>query len=351
MRYPNFWQRRGVFSLLLWPLSLITCAWAKSAREKGQNSAANVAADCPIIVIGNITVGGTGKTPVLIALAEALTLRGKTVGIISRGYGAKIGVEPRDVAESDRAKPVGDEPWLIHQRLGLPVVVHPDRVRALSQLRARYPEINVILSDDGLQHHKLARTIELVVIDGVRGLGNQFCLPAGPLREPVKSLLAIDFVLVNGQGLASDFKHPYAPNPWPVAFELSEVRDLFDDARYTIVEFIEQFLPAADSKATALAAIGHPDRFFDALRALGLKLETYPLADHQPVPAELMAHLGHSSQPLLMTEKDAVKWRDKKPAWHTQSGQVFAVCGHIPLSSALVDSVLTLLDERSKTAS
>ncbi|OYV45926.1 MAG: tetraacyldisaccharide 4'-kinase, partial [Halothiobacillus sp. 20-53-49] len=139
MRYPDFWQHRGVPSWLLWPLSLITCAWAKSSRKKGQNPAANLATDCPIIVVGNITVGGTGKTPVLIALAQALTLRGKKVGIISRGYGAKIGVEPRDVAESASASLVGDEPWLMYQRLGLPVVVHPDRVRAASQLRARYP--------------------------------------------------------------------------------------------------------------------------------------------------------------------------------------------------------------------
>lgn len=349
MRYPGFWQRRGVLSFLLWPLSQITCAWAKSRRRKRQNSAAMVPADCPVIVIGNITVGGTGKTPVLIALAQALTLRGKKVGIISRGYGAKIGVEPRDVAEFPSASLVGDEPWFIHQRLGLPVVVHPDRVRALSQLRARYPEVNVILSDDGLQHDKLARTIELVVIDGVRGLGNQFCLPAGPLREPMSALCAMDFVLVNGA-------LPQLPIPtplkyWPVAFELGEIYDLHDEARYTIAEFIAQFLPASNKQATALAAIGNPARFFDALRAVGLKLETYPLADHQPVPAPLMAHLGQLSQPLLMTEKDAVKWRERKPAWHTQSGQVFAVGGHIPLSSALVDSVLALLDERSQTAS
>jgi tetraacyldisaccharide 4'-kinase len=99
-----------------------------------------------------------------------------------------------------------------------------------------------------------------------------------------------------------------------------------------------------------LAAIGNPTRFFDALRAAGLKLETYPLADHKPVPVEVMAQLGQLAQPLLMTEKDAVKWRERKPAWHTQPGQVFAVCGHIPLSSALVDSVLALLNARSKTA-
>jgi tetraacyldisaccharide 4'-kinase len=305
-----------------------------------------IATDCPVIVIGNITVGGTGKTPVLIALAHALTLRGKKVGIISRGYGAKIGVEPRDVAESASAKMVGDEPWLIHQRLGLPVVVHPDRVRAASQLRARYPEVDVILSDDGLQHHKLARSIELVVIDGVRGLGNQFCLPAGPLREPMSALSKMDFVLVNGA--QADFPTP--PKHWPVAFELREICDLHDETRYTIAEFIEQFLPASEGRVTALAAIGNPERFFDALRALGLKLDTYPLADHRPVPPALMAHLRQLSQPLLMTEKDAVKWRERKPAWHTQAGQVFAVCGHISLSSALVDSILTLLNARSKTA-
>ncbi|MGC8696988.1 MAG: tetraacyldisaccharide 4'-kinase [Halothiobacillus sp.] len=349
MRYPTFWQHRGVLSILLWPFSLITCRWAKSRRLKAQNRTGALATDCPVIVIGNITVGGTGKTPVLIALAQALTLRGKKVGIISRGYGAKIGVEPRDVAESLSVQMVGDEPWLIYQRLGLPVVVHPDRVRAASQLRARYPEVDVLLSDDGLQHYALVRAIELVVIDGVRGLGNQFCLPAGPLREPMSTLSKRDFVLINGA--PPNLSAPMPANYWPVAFELYEICDLHDDTRYTIDEFIAQVLPACEGRAAALAAIGNPARFFDALRSLGLKLETYPLADHQPVPAELLVHLGRLAQPLLMTEKDAVKWRERKPAWHTQPGQVFAVCGHIPLSPALVDSVLALLDARSNTAS
>ncbi|MHB8919607.1 MAG: tetraacyldisaccharide 4'-kinase [Halothiobacillus sp.] len=346
MRYPAFWQRRGLRSLLLWPISLLTCRLAARRRKKARKGIGVVAINCPVIIIGNITVGGTGKTPVLIALAEALTQRGKKVGIISRGYGAKIGVEPRDVAESESPKTVGDEPWLIHQRLGLPVVVHPDRVSAAEQLRARYPEVDVILSDDGLQHHRLARTIEMVVIDGTRRLGNQFCLPAGPLREPAKALASMDFVLVSGE----PFEHHTVSKQWPVQFELLEVRDLHDQQSYSFAAFQAKFQQAQGQGAevSALAGIGNPERFFDALRTHGLKLRTYALADHQPVPPALLNLLGRLTQPLLMTEKDAVKWLNHKPVWHQHPGQVFAVIGRMQLTDELIASVLALLAQRSQ---
>lgn len=335
MRYPNFWQRRGLCSWLLRPLSLITCAVARRRRQAARDAHSH-ALTCPVIVVGNLTVGGTGKTPVLIALALALGAHGRKVGVISRGYGAKIGIEPRDVSEATGPDVVGDEPWLIHQALNVPVFVHPDRVRAAEQLCAHYPEVDVILSDDGLQHHRLPRSVEIVVIDGSRRLGNRLCLPAGPLRESVKTLDEVDFVLVNGE--------PFAKHQWGVHFVLTEVRDLFDQSTMPVEDFILKF---GAEPVVALAGIGHPQKFFDALRARGLRLKTYALDDHQSAPVALLHTLSRVEAPLLMTEKDAVKWQQNRPSWHNRPGRVFAVVGQIQLPDTLVRAILEKLPRRS----
>jgi tetraacyldisaccharide 4'-kinase len=305
---------------------------ARRRRATAAQRAARLQDGCPVIVIGNLTVGGTGKTPVLMALARALAAHGRKVGVISRGYGARIGIEPADVAEASEPGSVGDEPWLIHHSLNVPVFVHPDRVRAAEQLRARYPEVDVILSDDGLQHHLLPRAVEIVVIDGVRRLGNRLCLPAGPLREPAKTLDLVDFVIVNGER--------FSDGQWGVSFELTMVRDLFDQHTMSMDEFILRF---GSEPVVALAGIGHPEKFFDALRVQGLSLGTYALDDHQPVPPTLMHHLRRVGRPIVMTEKDAVKWQHHRPTWHDRPGQVFAVIGQIQLPDELVRAILNKL--------
>ncbi|OZB75008.1 MAG: tetraacyldisaccharide 4'-kinase [Halothiobacillus sp. 14-55-98] len=335
MRYPDFWQRRGLRSWLLWPLSLVTCMVARSRRAAAERGEARLQDGCPVVVIGNITVGGTGKTPVLIALARALAEHGRRVGVISRGYGARIGIEPRDVSEATGPDAVGDEPWLIHHALNVPVFVHPDRVRAAEQLRARHPEVDVILSDDGLQHHALPREVEIVVIDGVRRLGNRLCLPAGPLRESAKTLDDVDFVIVNGEQFSDD--------QWAVQFELTRVRDLFDQSIQSVDDFI---LGLGDQTVVALAGIGHPEKFFTALRDRGLSLETYALEDHQPVPPALLHYLRRVGSPIVMTEKDAVKWQQNRLPWHVRPGQVFAVIGQIRLPDELVRAILDKLPPR-----
>ncbi|WP_298220226.1 tetraacyldisaccharide 4'-kinase [Halothiobacillus sp.] len=332
MWYPDFWQRRGLRSWLLWPLSLVTCMVARRRRAAAARGAEGLQDGCPVVVIGNITVGGTGKTPVLIALASTLAEHGRRVGVISRGYGAKIGIEPRDVSEAAGPDAVGDEPWLIHHTLNVPVFVHPDRLRAALQLRARHPEVDVILSDDGLQHHALPREVEIVVIDGVRRLGNRLCLPAGPLRESAKTLDDVDFVIVNGEQFSDD--------QWAVHFELTILRDLFDQSTLGMDDFILSF---GGQPVVALAGIGHPEKFFTALRDRGLSLETYALDDHQPVPPALIHYLRRVGSPIVMTEKDAVKWQQNRPSWHDRPGQVFAVIGQIRLPDELVRAILDKL--------
>lgn len=315
------------------PLSLLVCWIAGRRRSRAARRKGVVHIDRPVFVVGNLTVGGTGKTPTLIALASLLTNHGYSVGVVSRGYGVRIGVEPRDVSEATGAADVGDEPWLIHAKLDLPVVVHPDRVRAAQQLRARYPEVDLILSDDGLQHHRLERAFQMVVVDGTRRFGNGFCLPAGPLREPLRARDAMDFIVVNGA--------PFEPGQFGARFELTTVHDLYDEQTQSLEDFCRQY---QGQTLQALAGIGHPERFFDALQIQGVAIKRFPLDDHQATPPGLLGYLRRSGMPVVMTEKDAVKWRQNKPSWHNQPGQVFAVSGQMILDEALVEAILSRLD-------
>jgi len=251
-----------------------------------------------VVVVGNLTVGGTGKTPLVIWLAENLRARGLHVGIATRGYGATDG-RTRRVLASDDAKSVGDEPCMLRRRLDLPVVVGADRAEAVRLLEKNS---EVILCDDGLQHPGLVPDIEIAVVDGARGFGNGRLLPAGPLREPASRLDSVDAVVVNGAG----FRRPGAIT---MRLEPVEVVALDGLTRRPLAEFSGQAVIAA-------AAIGNPGRFFALLRANGLAVEERAFRDHATLtPVEAGAGTG---KPVLMTEKDAVKctgsgWRD---AWY-----------------------------------
>ncbi len=341
LRYPAFWQRRGLRSLLLWPLSVLVCAVARRRRARAAAGQGDGRLPRPVLVVGNLTVGGTGKTPVLIALAQALTEAGVAVGVISRGYGVTIGVEPGDVSEAQSAAEVGDEPWLIHQTTGVPVMVHPDRLRAGASLCARYPEIQLILSDDGLQHHALLRRWNWIVLDARRGLGNGFCLPAGPLREPAAAALAsAAVVLVNGAAEASAAQRLGGERAVPIRFELTGMKDLYTGDILPLADFLAG---QGAEPLIALAAIGNPDGFFAALTEQGLTIESYALADHAAVPPGLRHHLRRSGQVVVMTEKDAAKWVGQRPSWHNQAGQVFAAMGRIDFPAGLVDALIVEL--------
>lgn len=245
-------------------------------------------APVPVLVVGNISVGGTGKTPVTQALVAWLAEQGYRPAIISRGYGGQ-GPFPRLVTAQSEPRQVGDEPRLLAQRTAVPVVVSPNRQQAIELLLAAHPEVDLIISDDGLQHYALARDFELVVIDGNRGHGNGWRLPMGPLREPVSRLKQVDMVVQNG-GQAGEFgwRFELKPGTWRRVQDHSEV----------------SLPPAA---YTAIAGIGHPQRFFATLEALGITAPNrIAFADHHAYDAAELKNIEQGAG-LLMTEKDAAK--------------------------------------------
>lgn len=247
----------------------------------------------PVLVVGNVTVGGTGKTPLILFLIEHCRARGLKVGVVSRGYGAKPPSLPWRVRGEQPAGEAGDEPLLIVQRTGVPLMIDPDRGRAVRALLAEEP-LDLILCDDGLQHYRLARDLELVLIDAARGLGNRRCLPAGPLREPAERLHSVDAVLFNGA--EADREDGFAFRLQPTALV-----NLASGARMPLSHF------AAGQPVHAVAGIGNPQRFFTTLEALNWRPVPHPFADHAQYSAELLAF--EPPLPLLMTEKDAVKCR------------------------------------------
>jgi tetraacyldisaccharide 4'-kinase len=255
----------------------------------------------PVVVVGNLTVGGTGKTPLVAWLAEGLSERGLIVGVLSRGYGSSGG-SPRVVEPSSGWREVGDEPLLLRQRTGCATVVSTDRVAGARALIER--GVDVIIADDGLQHLRLARDCEVIVVDGARGFGNGRLLPAGPLREPVSQLARADLVVINGAP-----EHASLARLGPQANARFVQMKLFPgnvvplDGRRT-ARALESF---RGQRVHAVAGIGNPARFFGDLRGRGLDIIEHPFADHHPFTAADL-EFGDTA-PVLMTEKDAVKCR------------------------------------------
>ncbi|MEE7627236.1 tetraacyldisaccharide 4'-kinase [Methylobacter sp. Wu8] len=243
----------------------------------------------PVIVIGNITVGGTGKTPLIIWLAELLKSQGFKPGIISRGYGGQAEVWPQWVDANSTAEQVGDEALLIAKQTACPMAVSPLRADA-GKLLLEKSDCNVILSDDGLQHYALNRDIEIAVIDGERRFGNGYCLPAGPLREPIERLQSVDFRVVNGEK-AED-------NEFSMQITGNTAVNLATGHQKPLQEFNV-------TGCHALAGIGNPDRFFKLLESAGLTCKTHSFPDHYKF--QVSDILFSDSEPVLMTEKDAVK--------------------------------------------
>ncbi|KRP49419.1 tetraacyldisaccharide 4'-kinase [Pseudomonas poae] len=257
-------------------------------------------APVPLVVVGNITVGGTGKTPLILWLIEHCRRAGLRVGVVSRGYGAKPPQLPWRVEADQSATVAGDEPLLIVQRSGVPLMIDPDRSRAVKALLESEP-LDLILSDDGLQHYRLARDLELVLIDAARGLGNRRCLPAGPLREPVERLQSVDALLYNGAG--ADREDGFAFRLQPTA-----LINLYSGERRPVDHF-----PAGQA-VHAVAGIGNPQRFFTTLETLHWQPIPHGFADHAHYSAEVLSFTP--SLPLVMTEKDAVKCRAfAQPDW------------------------------------
>jgi tetraacyldisaccharide 4'-kinase len=281
------WYRRSALSLMLLPVSWIYCLLAVLRRglyRAGVLRRERVPA--PVIVVGNITVGGTGKTPLVIWLARHLAGAGFRPGVVTRGYGGKAADWPRLVHPDSDPGEVGDESVLLARRAGCPVMADPDRTRAARRLIAGHG-CNVVVSDDGLQHYRLARDVEIAVIDGARRFGNGRCLPAGPLREPAGRLQAVDMRVTSGTAASGE-----------IAMSLDESG---------IQSATGRLAPDAlrGRRVHAVAGIGHPARFFGHLRRLGMEVVEHPFPDHHAYTAGDFAFAG--DEPVIMTEKDAVK--------------------------------------------
>jgi tetraacyldisaccharide 4'-kinase len=263
----RIWSGSSLVYLLLLPLSwlyglvsgLIRLSYRCGLRKSWR-------APVPVVVVGNLTAGGNGKTPMVIWLVERLQQRGYRVGVVSRGYGGKAEAYPLLLNASTTTRQAGDEPVLIYQRTAAPVAISPNRAEAVQALLKQH-RLDIVITDDGLQHYALQRDFELVVIDGVRRFGNGWWLPAGPMRERVSRLNSVDALITNG--------------------------------------------------GVAMAGIGHPPRFFATLEKLGVDVEReVAFADHQEYQHDPLAALVTPGQTLLMTEKDAVKCRAfAQPNW------------------------------------
>ncbi|WP_341503976.1 tetraacyldisaccharide 4'-kinase [Gallaecimonas sp. GXIMD4217] len=317
-RLQRAWQQGGWLSWLLLPLAGLF--WAISAlRRLGYRAGwlRRYRAPVPVLVVGNITVGGNGKTPAVMAIAQALQARGFKPGLIARGYGAEPGDFPRLVTRDADPGQVGDEPAMIGRRTGLPMAVGPDRRKAIETLLANH-DIDLVISDDGLQHYALERDLELVVMDGERRLGNGRLLPAGPLREGAWRLATVDAVLVNGGEARA--------GEWAMTLAVSEPRRLVDEA--------PRPWSSLAGPVTAAAAIGHPPRFFRTLARQGLAVQkAFSFADHHGFSAEDFAGI---EGPLLMTEKDAVKCRPfAREDWY-----------YVPVDAQIPDAFFDFIERR-----
>ncbi|WP_100751905.1 tetraacyldisaccharide 4'-kinase [Vibrio salilacus] len=276
---------------LLWPLSQLFAVISQARRCQYQGgSKPTYRAPVPVVVVGNITAGGNGKTPVVIWLVEQLQQLGYRPGVVSRGYGAKAPSYPLTVSQDTLTKHCGDEPKLIHKRTSAPVAVSPQRSDAVKALLPL--GVDIIITDDGLQHYALERDVEIVVVDGARRFGNQSLLPLGPLRESVQRLLEVDLVITNG-GQAEDGELAMTLAP-------TQAVNMVTGQQVDVTEL--------DEGLVAMAGIGHPPRFFNTLEQLGADLKyTQGFADHKDFEPLQLEALAAKGKHLIMTEKDAVK--------------------------------------------
>lgn len=242
----------------------------------------------PVIIAGNITVGGTGKTPLVIWLVQYLKQQGFHPGIVSRGYGGRATNWPQQVRPDSDPHMVGDEPVIIARRTGCPVAAGPDRFSAARGL-LQYNQCDILVCDDGLQHQALARDIEIAVVDGVRRFGNGRCLPAGPLREPLSRLRSVDMIVANGKAGHGEFVMETMPG---------RIHAVADNTSRPLSDF-------NGKQVHAIAGIGHPARFFALLKSSGMYPLEHPFPDHHVfTPADISFS---DDLPVLMTEKDAIK--------------------------------------------
>jgi tetraacyldisaccharide 4'-kinase len=300
------WLRRGPLALALWPLSLlfrVLAALRVLLFRAGLLKSERL--PVPVVVVGNIFIGGTGKTPLTIWLVEQLRAAGMRPGVISRGHGGEGDGNtggPTEVLPGAKAREAGDEPLLIAHRTGCPVVVGRRRAEAGRYLLERHPDVDVLVTDDGLQHYALQRDVELVLFDG-RGIGNGWLLPAGPLREPPSRRR--DFTVVNTPDLTPALARAVGGRPFQMRLAGGHAEPLRDPGKR--VALAELARTMAGKRIVAAAGIGNPGRFFAMLRAAGLEIGELPLPDHHDFLDDPFR--GVDAELILITEKDAVKCR------------------------------------------
>lgn len=321
----QYWYRISPLHLILYPISLLFRALVAIRRTLYLTGLIkSVKLNVPVVIIGNINVGGTGKTPLTLSLAQQLLSAGWHPAIISRGYRKSSDstlVTARAVLLNDSANEVGDEPLLMRQRDLCPVWIGQDRPSVAQALLNAYPECDIILSDDGLQHYRLQRDIELIVVDGVRRFGNELLLPAGPLREPLSRLDTVDAIVVNG-GIAKE-------GEFSMHLEGSHFYNLLNP---------QQTITAAalsGQNIHACAGIGHPQRFFQHLKELGLACTSHPFPDHHQYSRNDL--IFDAADAVLLTEKDAVKCAP----FATEKFWVLRVDAHVSpaLTQLIIDKV------------
>ncbi len=307
-KLPTIWYEDAAGTSLLAPLECLYKTYVSRVRQQYLNGRKqSYRSPVPVVVVGNLVVGGAGKTPLVLAICQRLQQRGMRPGILSRGYKAGSEVFPRAVVPSDDAAEVGDEPLLMAQRSGAKVCIDPQRARGARWL-VEEGGCDIVLCDDGLQHYALARDVEIVVIDAQRQLGNGRCLPAGPLREPAERLQSVDFIVYNGTTAAHNDAAIFVMQLKP-----SVLVRLHDNYAINVSALADL---AAAGPVHALTGIGNPQRFFTSLRELGFDIIEHAFGDHHAFNARDL-NFG-DQQAIIMTEKDAVKCREFAPvqAWY-----------------------------------
>ena len=321
-----YWYQSSIFLWLLLPVSWLYCLIIFVRRKLYQlNIKRSYDCEIPVIVIGNISVGGTGKTPLLISLCDYLKEKGFSPGVVSRGYGGEFsGI--KQVSDADTAKSVGDEPLMIYKKTSVPVVVGTDRVAAVRYLVSNN-QCDVVLSDDGLQHYRMRRSFEIAVVDSVRRFGNGFCLPAGPLRERRSRLNDVNMLIYNGDtGIKSD--------EYSYQLEITGLQRLSGTEKKELSSF-------AGRSVHAVAGIGNPSRFFKQLQDNDITVIEHPYPDHYSYCQDDFADWGDEC--IIMTEKDAVKCRQLalNDAWVLSVTAVFSS----ELESSLSSKLLPILNK------
>lgn len=291
MKIDKLWYKSNIFIWFLFPFSIIF--WLITVIRKtlyNINLLKSYRSKKPIIIVGNISVGGTGKTPLTIWLVQNLQKLGFKVGVVSRGYGSEAPFYPYVIESNSPVNYCGDEPYLIYSRCKCPVVIAPKRIEAVKILEKK--NVDIIISDDGLQHYAMERDFEIVVVDGERRFGNGFVMPMGPLREPISRTKTVDAIVCNGGDKLK--------NEYKMILKLNNVVKISDSS----LEYDED-----DKKVNAIAGIGNPERFFRSIESLGYEIQQkYACSDHAKYDQiGILSSVKDVKVPIIMTEKDAVK--------------------------------------------